>query len=737
MSEANMDLPALSADESTRSSGDMSGGSINEHRPAMPPSSQLENFTQPLAPNNLQLEPQQHGQQQQQPAFMDQSFFYGLGQLASDNYLYFMQQQQQRQQEQQTVSLFQDQFLKEAASNENAAGSSSDNCVAMNGSSATLAHSIAPSMESFQAAVTTSVGEQPPSFWTGLNNFISNVTHNNIFPAFPNIARSFQEYLANHPVPFLSSFNAPTSSPASSPMPSSSMDFDPTIQFNHALERSDTGLQIRVLGIPQTGAKSRVETQIKLCIQLVTDGGDKAQWWSHLKLPEYIVTKDKLKKSSNSSNTSENGPSFNPDKTLYLQARVLCASDPTKKVLTCLGCIQRERKRSQRRKESKQQQNSDEAGDDRTDEDHSLAFDKERVLLFNCTEVVDFSAGDTILPTRITCYCRHHNERLGFCIYFEMLDHTGKKVAEGISPPIMITDDHKSSKVKIGSKRRRAESEVLPEPRIPSLSWIKSSLPFSGNNSGSSIIKTEPTHGTLTPGSSSLTALYPSTHKNFSTSSSSSITSSEIEDMRSVIKSMLTPTSLQQEQHQHIYSLTTPTNPSPSTTTTTTTATTVNNNNNDNTVNQPSSGQQQQPTMKRMIPNEAPTGGGIEITVLGINFRPGMTIMFGDKPATNIQYWSANTVICTLPPATQPGAVVVSFKEAPPTDKNDVMVFTYLVQNDRALMELALQVVGMKMTGMVEDARKIAMRIVQGNNNSSSDDNQLFKNAKPEAKLHH
>ncbi|KAF1800921.1 hypothetical protein FB192DRAFT_1437268 [Mucor lusitanicus] len=586
---------------------------------------------------------QQHQQQQQQPAFMDQSFFYGLDQLGSDDPLFFMQQQQQQQQQQQlqqqTASLFEDHFLKEATDH---AGASNDNRGTMNASSTTLAQSIATSMESFQAAVTTSVGEQPPSFWTGLNNFISNVTHNNIFPTFPNIARSFQEYLANHPVPFLSSFNAPTASPISSPMPPSSMDFDPMMQFKQEAERSDTGygipsctphlftanvldrLQIRVLGVPQTGAKSRVETQIKLCIQLVTDGGDKAQWWSHLKLPENMVTKDKLKKSSNNSNVNENGLPVNPEKALYLQARVLCASDPSKKVVTCLGCIQRERKRSQRRKENKQQQqqhNNDEAEDEKTEDEQSLAADEERVLLFNCSEVVDFSAGDTILPTRITCYCRHHNERLGFCIYFEMLDHTGKKVAEGISPPIMITDDHKSNKVKAGLKRRRTESEVLPEPRIPSLSWIKSSLPFG------------------------------------------------------------------------------------------------------------------QPAMKRLIPNEAPTSGGIEITILGTNFRPGMTVMFGDRPAANIQYWSPNTLICTLPPATQPGAVVVSFKEAPPTDKSDVMVFTYLVETDRALMELALQVVGMKMTGIVEDARKIAMRIVQGNNGNQqadSSNNPLFKHVKSE-----
>lgn len=103
-------------------------------------------------------------------------------------------------------------------------------------------------------------------------------------------------------------------------------------------------LQIRVLGVAQTGAKSRVETQIKLCIQLVTDGGDKAQWWSHLKLPEHMVTKDKLKKTNNNRSTgiSDSGLPVNPEKMLYLQARVLCASDPSKKVVTCIGCIQRE-----------------------------------------------------------------------------------------------------------------------------------------------------------------------------------------------------------------------------------------------------------------------------------------------------------------------------------------------------------------------------------------------------------
>lgn len=106
------------------------------------------------------------------------------------------------------------------------------------------------------------------------------------------------------------------------------------------LNRNYLRLQIRVLGVPQTGAKSRVETQIKLCLQLVTDAGEKAQWWSHLRLPEQKVTKDKSKKIRLRDRHLQLPVS--PDKVLFLQARVLCASDPSKKVTTCVGCIQRE-----------------------------------------------------------------------------------------------------------------------------------------------------------------------------------------------------------------------------------------------------------------------------------------------------------------------------------------------------------------------------------------------------------
>lgn len=156
--------------------------------------------------------------------------------------------------------------------------------------------------------------------------------------------------------------NATNTSPTSSPLAGNSMDFERLMQFKQEHEHINTGysklnrnktfllifsirMQIRVLGVPQTGAKSRVETQIKLCIQLVTDGGDKALWWSHLKLPEHMVTKDKLKRPGNKKGGNSIAGAdipVNPEKMLYLNAKVLCASDSSKKVVTCLGCVQRE-----------------------------------------------------------------------------------------------------------------------------------------------------------------------------------------------------------------------------------------------------------------------------------------------------------------------------------------------------------------------------------------------------------
>jgi len=47
-------------------------------------------------------------------------------------------------------------------------------------------------------------------------------------------------------------------------------------------------------------------------------------------------------------------------------------------------------------------------------DEKTMKSEQNKILLFNCSEIVDFNSGDIILPTRITCYCRHHNEKIGF-----------------------------------------------------------------------------------------------------------------------------------------------------------------------------------------------------------------------------------------------------------------------------------------------------------------------------------
>lgn len=131
------------------------------------------------------------------------------------------------------------------------------------------------------------------------------------------------------------------------------------------------------------------------------------------------------------------------------------------------------------------------------------------------------------------------------------------------------------------------------------------------------------------------------------------------------------------------------------------------------------------PKISRLLPCEGPTHGGIEVTILGENFQRDQVVVFGDTPAVPTHFWSETTLICLLPPSPNPGPVVVGIKGVPLTgeDGTGLQLFTYRDDTDRSLLELALQVVGLKMTGKIEDAANVARRIVgssAGNSPQSS-----------------
>ena len=243
-----------------------------------------------------------------------------------------------------------------------------------------------------------------------------------------------------------------------------------------------------VLTIYPTSLKSRVETQIPIRMTL----NPLPQGVTRLKLPTHTVSKPKFLAKP----PAERSPDM-----LELYTSLVCSSamqDPKRlerafarargddssqfsrpsptpsnssqsskddedkplnggEVRICSGCIQRERKRASRKKQKK------------PDEEQLFQRDEEkRVVVFNTNEIKDwldpskeaqkgstgsqFDSPDTFppgtmqveLPMRIACYCRHHNEKLGFQVIFTIKDHNDKVVAQSITNTIMITDDHKT-----------------------------------------------------------------------------------------------------------------------------------------------------------------------------------------------------------------------------------------------------------------------------------------------------
>ena len=147
---------------------------------------------------------------------------------------------------------------------------------------------------------------------------------------------------------------------------------------------------------------------------------------------------------------------------------------------------------------------------------------------------------------------------------------------------------------------------------------------------------------------------------------------------------------------------------------------------------QPQAAPQQKPPMiHKLIPNEGPKAGAIEVTCLGSGFCQGLEVMFGDAIATTTTFWGETSLVCLLPPAVRAGVVPVTFKHqyqqqlrmqqypSPPTQKHQVF-FKYVDDDEHEVVRLALALVHQKLTGKQEDAGDIARRIVNSEINGQS-----------------
>lgn len=494
---------------------------------------------------------------------------------------------------------------------------------------------------------------------------------------------------------------------------------------------------LKILDLP---SQSRVETQIKFAFQFSPPPKEPL-----LHLPQDLISKNKLCLQDPVSSLS---PELKKNM-LFVDTYVL-TSDLSKSCDICKRCIKREQKRASRSKNPStdhQPPASSVKTNPNTWADEDMV---KKAIIFNCKEIVSFpaptglesqSARSVDLFARIVCYCRHHKEHDGFRLLVVVKDCNDKVVAKSLSGTIMIMDRKKNLSVatstyndtslfarKDAGKSSNEDNNVKMEDHLADhLGSVQPLSPYSIDDSTSDVLANTDTNTdsfmmSLTRGAKrkkmSFDDSYNPQGNPMLNGGSSGLSPLSNSDTNTSIHNM-NPKASATPQNMPGF-----------------TASTFAPH-----LNQPSSISRQRlqqslsmlaqapthPTIQKVIPAQGPIRGGIEVTLLGFNFRPGLNVKFGSKNSLATHCWSESTMVTYLPPAAQPGQVLVSFETfehvIPP---NQHSVFTYTDDTDRQLIELALQIVGLKMNGKLEDAKNIAKRIVgsdgtTGGGNSSNE----------------
>lgn len=509
------------------------------------------------------------------------------------------------------------------------------------------------------------------------------------------------------------------------------------------------------LQLSELPSYSRVETQIKLKFQI---SPPPPQILLHI--PQDLISKNKF-----CLNESINGLSDKlKENLLYLDTYVL-TSNYKKSCNICPRCIKREQKRASRRKSG---------NDSETNNSNNTALNTEyntpnpnnvnspnhnnggvvknnpnswadesmmkKAIIFNCKEIVSFPPPNGLnndlsksleLSARIICYCRHHKESEGFKLLFVIKNSSNQVVAKQISSPIMIMDRKKNTsstkdnEISFTNKSNNSN----PNNNIQSDTNVNNIHPLSPNSideSASEVLtNTDNDQRGLKRKKLSIDDSYNnSSNPMFNGSVNGFSPTSNSDTNTSTTNIMFKPNQLNQPQPSGIHAPPHPqfslpllnqplanTNPT---------------SNNGSTQNLPS--------IQRIIPAQGPIRGGIEVTLLGFNFRPGLAVKFGSNNALATHCWSETTIVTYLPPASQPGQVLVSFENHENMmlgGAQQQQVFTYTDDTDRQLIELALQIVGLKMNGKLEDAKNIAKRIVGSDNNNSNNNGNANSTTSP------
>ncbi|KAK7536958.1 uncharacterized protein J3D65DRAFT_667663 [Phyllosticta citribraziliensis] len=195
---------------------------------------------------------------------------------------------------------------------------------------------------------------------------------------------------------------------------------------------------------------SRVETRFKVTFTL----SNAQMGVKRVRLPRHLISNDRyLAKNEEAANRQT------------LQLRTLLVSADTmerpeiklealkeaatgsqksaREVKICTACINREIKRANRKKDNSKNPWKGEQGK------RAVILSGEEYSTWERHQVENGKIDLQLqMDVRIACYCRHHDSKQGFCIIFTLVDCEGRWVAQGMTPPIYITDNHKDTPAK-------------------------------------------------------------------------------------------------------------------------------------------------------------------------------------------------------------------------------------------------------------------------------------------------
>ncbi|KAJ1953190.1 SPT3 Dosage dependent suppressor of Ty-induced promoter mutations-like protein, partial [Linderina pennispora] len=128
------------------------------------------------------------------------------------------------------------------------------------------------------------------------------------------------------------------------------------------------------------------------------------------------------------------------------------------------------------------------------------------------------------------------------------------------------------------------------------------------------------------------------------------------------------------------------------------------------------SGQMEPIQISQLMPAQGPVAGGANILITGHGFHPNIAVYFGTGRASRLQVLSSSNLTCVLPPTNASGPVPVLVRDLLTMNVYEASglitseqqqqqqvpqvgqpgVFKYVEDTDQAMLELALQVVGLR-----------------------------------------